>query len=219
MNNMTLTSKQTQTSAWNDLLWPVYLRSTRIFTDAGASASSQGRSIIYEVACEPADNCNVDQKSFKAHLARAFRDFQSLTASSNSTYNGTSSSAAYSRANSILQVSAQGAAAQCSGGDGGTTCGLDWTSKKWDGTQGIGQDLDALEVILANLPAAALNKANSTVTRTNSTGTVAEGGNGTESGSASNPSSTTNAAAGVWASSALVALFSATFISVLRLSM
>lgn len=52
----------------------------------------------------------------------------------------------------MLQQSAKGAAAQCSGGANGTTCGSDWSSSAWDGTQGLGQDLSALNIIVANLP-------------------------------------------------------------------
>lgn len=58
----------------------------------------------------------------------------------------------HQRIDFILQQSARGAAAQCSGGDHGTTCGADWTSDEWDGTQGLGEDLSALSIILANIP-------------------------------------------------------------------
>ncbi|KAK4503946.1 hypothetical protein PRZ48_004861 [Zasmidium cellare] len=215
-----------ESSAWNDLIWPVFLESTQVFTDAGASANSQGRSIITEIACAARNTCNVDQKAYKASLARAFNIFQSQTASSVSTFNGTSSADAYSRAAAILRTSAQGAAAQCSGGDDGTTCGFDWSSSEWDGTSGIGQDLDALEVFLANLPAKALKTANDTSATggSGSNGTSTEedgGGNGTSTrtGTVESASSSTSGAAGLWSTSAFVALFSAIAISVLRLSM
>lgn len=177
---------------------------------------------MYEVSCETNGNCNPDQKAFKAGLARGLKNFQTLTASSSSTLNGTTSTAAQSQAAKILRDSAEAAAAQCTGGDDGTQCGLKWTSNKWDGTSGVGQDLDALEVILANLPAKALNTANSTSTGVSSNGTATStesSSTGTESGSAQSASSTTSGAAGVWSSSAFVALFSAAFISLLRLSM
>ncbi|KAF2170284.1 glycoside hydrolase family 76 protein [Zasmidium cellare ATCC 36951] len=228
MNTASYLVNISQSSAWNDLLWPVFLESTKIFTDAGASANSQGRSIITEVACTMEDNCNVDQKAYKATLARALNIFQSQTASSPSTFNGTSSSDAYSRAAAILRASAEGAAAQCSGGDDGTTCGFDWSSSTWDGTSGMGQELNALEVLLANLPAKALNTANDTSiagsggSGSNSTSTEESGGSnstGTSTGSAESASSSTSGAAGLWSSSAFVALFSAIAISVLRLSL
>jgi mannan endo-1,6-alpha-mannosidase len=217
----TCNQTQNDTSAWNDLIWPIFLTANRIFVDSGASANSQGRATITEVACAASDTCNVDQLSYKGILARAYGNFQALTASSPSSLNGTTSADAYSRAASILRASAEGAAAQCSGGPNGTTCGFDWVSDEWDGTQGIGQDLDALEVILANLPAKGLNRANTTVTGTSSNGTTVtatDSGNGTGTQSGSVETSTSGAA-GLWSSSALVALFSASFICLLRLSM
>lgn len=58
----------------------------------------------------------------------------------------------HERINFVLRQSAMGAAAQCVGGDNGTTCGSDWGSSEWDGTEGLGQELSALNVILANIP-------------------------------------------------------------------
>ena len=56
-----------------------------------------------------------------------------------------------------LFASAKGAAAQCSGGKSGNICGSAWYQKKWDGTEGLGQDLSALEVILAIMPSTRLD--------------------------------------------------------------
>ena len=53
----------------------------------------------------------------------------------------------------MLQASAQGAAASCSGGDDSTLCGTDWSTGDYDDESGLGQDLSALEVLLANIPA------------------------------------------------------------------
>ena len=51
-----------------------------------------------------------------------------------------------------LRDSAVAAAQQCSGGDNGQMCGMKWTQgSTWDGTQGVGQQMGALEVIQANL--------------------------------------------------------------------
>jgi len=50
-----------------------------------------------------------------------------------------------------LVTSANAAAAQCSGGSDGVTCGHTWTSATWDGTYGVGQQMSALEVIQSNL--------------------------------------------------------------------
>jgi mannan endo-1,6-alpha-mannosidase len=49
-----------------------------------------------------------------------------------------------------LRTSAAAAALQCSGGTNGRTCGLKWTDgAAWDGTQGVGQQMAALEVIIS----------------------------------------------------------------------
>ena len=51
----------------------------------------------------------------------------------------------------LLQTSAQAAATSCSGGDTGTACGMRWTTGNWDGSQGVGEQMSALEVIQSNL--------------------------------------------------------------------
>jgi mannan endo-1,6-alpha-mannosidase len=51
-----------------------------------------------------------------------------------------------------LSTSATAAAAQCSGGDNGRTCGMKWLQGPvWDGSFGVGQQMAALEVIQSNL--------------------------------------------------------------------
>ncbi|KAK5719074.1 hydrolase 76 protein [Elasticomyces elasticus] len=141
--------------------------------------------VLYEVSCEPSHNCNIDQLAFKAILVRALANARDLTfdhqitASHNeSTSISTNGSAVASGSlhdsiNAILRTSARAAAASCSGGADGTTCGSVWTNATWDGSYGLGQELSALEVFLANLPAKMLMNANST------TGTATTSGNGT----------------------------------------
>jgi mannan endo-1,6-alpha-mannosidase len=51
-----------------------------------------------------------------------------------------------------LRASATAAALQCSGGDNGRWCGLRWQDgAKWDGSQGVGEQMAALEVIQSTL--------------------------------------------------------------------
>lgn len=50
-----------------------------------------------------------------------------------------------------LKPSAIAAAKQCTGGTNGRTCGLSWSSGKWDGTQGVGQQMAAMSAIYVNL--------------------------------------------------------------------
>lgn len=101
--------------------------------------------------------------------------------------------------NKLLQTSAEGAAAQCSGGADGTTCGTDWSSSTWDGSQGLGQSLSALEIILANLPAVQIRNVNTTgtvITGSGSNGTATgSNNNNSSSGTSGTPSSSTSAPA------------------------
>ncbi|RMZ86950.1 hypothetical protein DV736_g5827, partial [Chaetothyriales sp. CBS 134916] len=98
-----------------------------------------GGDIMYELECEPTKNCNQDQKSFKAYLAR-WMAVTSLLVPSTAT-----------SIKQKLAASATGAAGQCDGGSSGEECGMHWWTTDWDGTDGTGQDMCALSVIGANL--------------------------------------------------------------------
>ena len=97
-----------------------------------------------EVACETIGTCNNDQKSFKAYLSR---------------WMGKSTVLApfiYDAVMVKIRASAAAAAAQCTGGEDGVTCGHKWTTGGvFDGIVGVGQQMCALEVIQANLIKAA----------------------------------------------------------------
>jgi mannan endo-1,6-alpha-mannosidase len=96
--------------------------------------------VMQEVACENNGKCDVDQLSFKAYLARWMAATTKLVPYT------------YPAIMAKLGPSAQAAAAQCSGGDNGCTCGLRWSmGATWDGSYGIGQEMAALEVIQSNL--------------------------------------------------------------------
>lgn len=96
--------------------------------------------IMTEVACEPVNLCDVDQQSFKAYLSRwmaATTKWAPWT---------------YDRIKPLMASSATAAAAQCTGGDNGRMCGLRWTDEgKWDGSTGVGQQMAAMEVVLATM--------------------------------------------------------------------
>ena len=51
----------------------------------------------------------------------------------------------------LVKSSAQGAAGQCDGGTDGEECGYHWTTSTWDGTTGVGQQMNALAAIGANM--------------------------------------------------------------------
>ncbi|KAH9826710.1 glycoside hydrolase family 76 protein [Teratosphaeria destructans] len=91
--------------------------------------------IMYEVACEPQVNCNTDQQSFKAYLSRWMAASQKLAPFIKDLVQPN------------LQTSAEAAAKSCSGGTDGVTCGSTWLTGSWDGKYGIGQQMNALEVV------------------------------------------------------------------------
>lgn len=91
--------------------------------------------IMYEAACQPANNCNQDQRSFKAYFSR----FLGLT----SVMMPETADQIYT----WLVASANAAAGSCSGGTDGHTCGLNWLNSTWDGVWGLGEQMSALEVM------------------------------------------------------------------------
>ncbi len=95
--------------------------------------------VMYEAACEDVGTCNIDQRSFKAYLAR----WIAATC--------VRAPFTYPLLKPILETSAMAAAATCTGGATGTACGLKWTSGAFDGSMGVGEQMSALEVIQANL--------------------------------------------------------------------
>ena len=94
---------------------------------------------MYEVACEPRGNCDTDQRSFKAYLSR-------WMAASTNVAPWTSKQIL-----PLLQSSALAAASSCTGGDDGNTCGMKWTTGTFDGSEGVGEQMSALEIIQSNL--------------------------------------------------------------------
>lgn len=93
--------------------------------------------IIFEAECELDMSCNVDQLSMKAYLVR-WLAATSLVAPFTT-----------SRVGEILRSSAEGAAAACTGGASGNSCGSKWYIGGWDGTDGLGQELCAMEAMAA----------------------------------------------------------------------
>ena len=138
---MSLIPSQTQASQYKSQITSLYSHALEVFAKDTAG-------VLEESMCAPQNTCNNDQYSFRAILARALANAEALTPSLNLTSN------AAGTLTSFIDKSAAGAAGQCSGGKNGTTCGSDWSTSKWDGTQGLGQDLSALEMILAAMPGA-----------------------------------------------------------------
>jgi mannan endo-1,6-alpha-mannosidase len=91
--------------------------------------------IAYEVACETELTCTTDMYSFKGYIHRWLSTVTQL--------------APYT-ADKILPVlrkSAQAAIAQCVGGNDGRQCGFSWSSGKFDGKMGAGQQMNVLGAV------------------------------------------------------------------------
>jgi mannan endo-1,6-alpha-mannosidase len=120
----------------------IWVQRTSGFLDATATFFSpfpNSTNVMFETQCELSSTCNVDQYSMKAYLARYLA--------------GTSLLAPFTagRVGSLLRISAIGAAAACTTGPYGNTCGFKWYINGSDGTSGLGQQLSAVEVMYALL--------------------------------------------------------------------
>ncbi|MCJ1356555.1 MAG: hydrolase 76 protein [Icmadophila ericetorum] len=109
------------------------LNASSVFFDPTAT------NVMYEVACEPGGNCDVDQYSFKAYLSRWMAATVKIAP------------AFENQIMPKLKASAQAAAAICTGGTTGTMCGFKWTTGTFDNNMGLGQQMSVLEVIQSNL--------------------------------------------------------------------
>lgn len=125
--------------------------------------------VMTEVACEPMGTCNSDNFAFKGLTAQwmgATTQIAPFTRTIITTY---------------LQESAKGAATQCTQKNGVATCGAQWTKSTFDGKTGVGQQLIALNVVVANLatnasaPATANITTGSSTSSTSSSSTTATG--------------------------------------------
>jgi mannan endo-1,6-alpha-mannosidase len=91
---------------------------------------------MIEVACENNGKCDVDQKSFKAYLAR-FMAYTAIVAPWTQ-----------KQIDPLMKASAAAAAKQCNAGANQTSCGLRWVDNgKNDGSVGVGEQMAALEIV------------------------------------------------------------------------
>ncbi|KAK7534570.1 mannan endo-1,6-alpha-mannosidase DCW1 precursor [Phyllosticta citricarpa] len=139
---------------------------------AGCSVfTPEGKNILSEVACEPNNKCNVDQRSFKAYISRWMA------------YTTKVAPWTTPKLEPILKASREAAVKTCTGGDDGNQCGLRWTTGSFDGSTGVGEQMAALEVFGTALIA----KVSGPVT--NSTGGTSKGDPNAGSNSAKDPTS------------------------------
>lgn len=101
--------------------------------------NTTGGNTLYEYQCEKWQRCNNDQRAFRAVVARTLGEIYQLAPQ-------------YSeRVLALIDSSAAGAAASCSGGSDGKTCGINWGINGWDGLYGLGEQISALEIIQNSL--------------------------------------------------------------------
>ncbi|KAH8646543.1 putative mannan endo-1,6-alpha-mannosidase DFG5 [Tricladium varicosporioides] len=116
--------------------------------------------------CEPSGKCNVDQRSFKAYLARWLAATVRLAPFTEKTITP------------LLQSSAAAALKTCTAGTSGTQCGLMWTTGSFDGSLGVGESMAALEVVQSNLITTTSAWASAAKGTGNSTGDITAGTTG-----------------------------------------
>lgn len=100
------------------------------------------KNVMYEPTCELIEKCNVDQLSFKGYLSRWLAEVTQYAPYTYDTIMTTK-----------LRPTAEAAVAQCQGGDTGTFCGFRWSSGKYDGRTGVGEQMGVLEVLQGLLAA------------------------------------------------------------------
>ncbi|ERS98179.1 hypothetical protein HMPREF1624_04960 [Sporothrix schenckii ATCC 58251] len=127
-----------QNDSNNEALWKE--RVDGLLNASAVFFTTNDRNIMTEVACEPVNLCDLDQQSFKAYLSRWMAATTKWAPWTSTTIMP------------LLNASAIAAAQQCTGGDNGRMCGLRWTDNgTWDGSTGVGQQMAAMEVTLANM--------------------------------------------------------------------
>ncbi len=139
--------------------------------------------VMYEQACEDVNTsgtCDTDQMSFKAYLSRWMAATTKVAPFT------------YDTIMPLLKTSAAAAAAVCSGGTDGTTCGEHWTEGAFDGNVGLGQQMSALSVIQAML----IDQAPELVTNMTGGTSVGDAAAGTKAKSGSDGTTITPATSG-----------------------
>ncbi|KAI0973912.1 putative glycosyl hydrolase [Xylaria arbuscula] len=96
------------------------------------------KGVAYEPACE-SGVCTTDMLTYKGFLSRWMAYTAQLAPTTSS------------RIQPLLLSSAKAAVAQCTGGDNGRQCGFHWTSGKFDGVLGAGQQMSVLGAITSVL--------------------------------------------------------------------
>lgn len=127
-------------SVWEDRVNGLMNRSINYFFNSS-------NSVIFEPPCEPTNGCTTDDYSFKGYALKWMALTTQMMAST------------YDTLYPYLLATAKAAAAQCTGtaaaSEGfeleGIACGFKWTDGTYDGTSGVGQQMSALQAVVATL--------------------------------------------------------------------
>ncbi|KAF3318773.1 hydrolase 76 protein [Orbilia oligospora] len=131
MYNFTTGSKR---AYWKQELDNVLNSTYATFIDAETGA-------LKEIQCQESKTCDMDQRSFKAYLVRWMG------------YTAQVAPYTYDTIMMHLRKNAALAAATCIGEPRGTACGQKWNvGAQWDGYHGLGEQINAMEVIQNIIP-------------------------------------------------------------------
>ena len=128
----------------NDTASEVWAQRTQGLMQRTVDIFYNGTGIPIEHSCEPFNQCNTDQQSFKGYLMRWMSGAAQMAPFT------------FDTLMPLVRSAAAAAALQCSGsppadqfrGDPGTACGFKWTEQgKFDGQGGVGEQQTALSAI------------------------------------------------------------------------
>lgn len=117
----------------------------RNFFASPAGDNGSGKRIAFEPACEggvsnvPPDGCTSDMLAYKGFGARWMASAAQLCPWTRD------------RIMPVLRASAEAAVRQCVGGDIGRMCGMRWSFGDYDGTVGVGQEMNVLSALMVLL--------------------------------------------------------------------
>ncbi|KAK2595342.1 hypothetical protein QQS21_006942 [Conoideocrella luteorostrata] len=110
-------------------------RTKKLLDEAAVSFfTGDKKNIMYEPACEPANNCNYDMITFKGFLSRFMWQTAQILPSLRE------------KVDSLMIPTAQAVASTCTGGKSGRQCGIKWYTGKFDYPY-FGSQMGALEAV------------------------------------------------------------------------
>ncbi|KAK4127531.1 glycoside hydrolase family 76 protein [Parathielavia appendiculata] len=118
-----------------------------LLTAARATFFDPTNNIMFEQLCEPSGFCNNDQRSFKGYLTRWLAGTTQMAPHT------------FDAIRPLLETDAAAAAKVCVGdtpppafrGHRGTACGFRWTTGAFDGSVGVGEQMNALSAVMYTL--------------------------------------------------------------------